>query len=86
VFRVVARGARRRELGVDDLLQRARQAEAAEAGRVVHPGQARVEPRVEEILLGRFPRVVVGQEGAHPFAEFFGGSQHSVLFSTVPAS
>ena len=72
MLRVVARGARRRELGVDDLLQRARQAEAAEAGRVVHPGQARVEPRVEEILPRRVPWVMFGQEGEDPLAEFFG--------------
>jgi len=37
---------------------------------VVHPGRARVEPRVEEILLRRLPQVVVGQENEDPFADF----------------
>ena len=34
-------------------LQRARQAQAAEAGRVVHPGQARVEPGPQEVEPGQ---------------------------------
>jgi hypothetical protein len=62
-------GARVGELGVDDGLQRARYAQAAEPLRVVHPGQARVEPGVEEVLLAHLGRVVFGQEGAGPVAD-----------------
>ena len=49
--RVVVRRAGRGELGVGDRLQRARRAEAAQAGGIVHPGQAGVEPGAQEVEL-----------------------------------
>ena len=67
-------------LGVDDVLQRAGDAQAAETFRVVHPGQPRVEPGVVEVLLGRLGRIVLGQEGTDPVADRvrrgFGFGQH----------
>jgi hypothetical protein len=71
---VVARGARRGELGVDDVLQRAGDAQAAEPFRVMHPGQARVEPGIVEVLPGHLGRIVFGQEGADPVTDGFGGA------------
>ena len=68
-LRVVGRRAGRSELGVDDALQNPRHAEAAEPLRVVHPGQARVEPGIEEILLAHLGRVVSGEEGANLVAD-----------------
>ena len=63
---VVGGRARGRESGVDDALQGAGDTEAAEAFRVVHPGQARVKARVEELLLAQLGRVVRGQERPDP--------------------
>jgi hypothetical protein len=70
--RVVVRRARRRQLGVGDRLQGARRAQAAEAGRVVHPGQARVEPGAQEVERGRGGGVVRGQQVSDPAADVIG--------------
>ena len=72
----------RRELGVDDPLQRPGQAQPAEPLGVVDPGQAGVEAGVEEVLLGHGLRVVTGQELAGPLAEL-SGRHHDVFLTTV---
>ena len=66
--RVVVGRAGRGELGVDDALQVARQAEPAEPLGEVHPGQPGVEPGPQE--LQPVPgRVVLGQEGGEALLE-----------------
>ena len=57
--------ARHGEFGVHRGLQRAGQALAAEAGRVVHPGEPGVEPGSQELHPGHGRRVVPGQEVAY---------------------
>jgi hypothetical protein len=66
---VVARRARGRERGVDHGLQGAGQPHSAQAGRVVHPGQARVEAGPEELGPGQRRRIMTGQEFTDPLAE-----------------
>src|ERR1035441_3945064 len=78
-LRVVARGADRGNLGADDGLQRARYAEPAESLRVVHPGQARVEPGVKEVLLRYLLWIVLREEHTHSLAEHFRCNQHGVI-------
>src|SRR6185437_16574860 len=68
-FWPVGRRARGGELGVDDLLLRARKTLAAEPDRIVHPGKPGVEPGSDELKpLGR-RGVVLGKESANMLAE-----------------
>jgi len=71
-FGVVARRARRGELGVHDRLQGAGRAEPAQARRVVHPGQPGVEPGPQERQPFHTGRIVVGKEASDPFAQVVG--------------
>jgi hypothetical protein len=68
-LRLVVRRTGRGELGLDHRLQRPGQALPAQAGRVVHSGQARVEPGPEELQPRHAGRVMAGQELADLLAQ-----------------
>jgi hypothetical protein len=87
-FGTIVRRARRGELAVDGRLKRAGQALAAEAGRVVHPGEAGVEAGTQEVQPVHRRRVVTGEELADLAAEVVGrrrcGSQPGVVQHSGP--
>ncbi len=57
------------EAGLGPLLVLGRQAQAAAAGREVHPGQAAVELLPQELRCRRGGRREVGQQAVHQFVD-----------------
>jgi hypothetical protein len=76
--RFVVRRPGGRQFGVHDPLQRAGCAQAAEALRVVHPRQARVEPGPQEVQAVRRRRIVRGEQRAHALAQLLRCDRHAM--------